>query len=73
MDGNLPDSGCSNVGIFGHSKAFLGNSMRIRKEFLSVAEVAKTLDLSKDRVYEYLRRGIIKGTRLTKTSAWVSL
>lgn len=44
--------------------------MAVEKEFYSVGEVAKILDLSQDRVYEYLRTGYIKGSRLTKNSAW---
>lgn len=41
-----------------------------RKEFYSVKEVARILDLSPDRIYEYLRSGHLRGTRLTKQSAW---
>jgi hypothetical protein len=44
--------------------------MEAKKEFYGVIEVAKILSLSRDRVYEYLRSGAIKGSRLTKTSAW---
>jgi hypothetical protein len=39
-------------------------------EFYNVGEVSEILGLSRDRVYEYLRRGAINGSRLTKTSAW---
>jgi len=41
-----------------------------RKEFYSVKEVAQILNLSPDRIYEYLRAGRLFGTRLTKHSAW---
>jgi hypothetical protein len=41
-----------------------------RKEFYSVKEVARILDLSPDRIYEYLRSGHLHGSRLTKQSAW---
>ena len=40
------------------------------KEFYSVKEVAQILGLSSDRIYEYLRRGHLRGIRLTKNSAW---
>ena len=40
------------------------------KEFYSVKEVAQILGLSPDRIYEYLRRGHLRGIRLTKNSAW---
>lgn len=42
----------------------------VEREFYSVREVAKVLDLSEDRVYEYLRSGHILGTRLTGRSDW---
>jgi len=41
-----------------------------RKEFYSVKEVAQILDLSPDRIYEYLRANRLFGTRLTEHSAW---
>lgn len=41
-----------------------------RKEFYSVKEVAQILNLSPDRIYEYLRADRLFGTRLTKHSAW---
>ena len=41
-----------------------------RKEFYSVKEVAQILNLSPDRIYEYLRANRLFGTRLTKHSAW---
>ena len=41
-----------------------------RKEFYSVKEVAQILNLSPDRIYEYLRAGHLFGTRLAKHSAW---
>jgi excisionase family DNA binding protein len=41
-----------------------------RKEFYSVKEVAQILNLSPDRIYEYLRAGHLFGTRLTNHSAW---
>ncbi|MBU2009143.1 MAG: helix-turn-helix domain-containing protein [Chloroflexi bacterium] len=44
--------------------------MAVKKEFYSVEEVAKILDLSLDRVYEYLRQGDIKGSRITHSSTW---
>ena len=40
------------------------------KEFYSVKEVAQILGLSPDRIYEYLRRGHLRGIRLAKNSAW---
>ncbi len=42
----------------------------VEKEFYSVGEVSKILGLSPERIYEYLRMGHIKGSRLTKSSAW---
>jgi len=42
----------------------------MNKEFYSVREVAQILRLSPDRIYEYLRRGYLRGTRLTEKSAW---
>ena len=41
-----------------------------RKEFYTVKEVAQILNLSPDRIYEYLRTSCLSGTRLTKHSAW---
>jgi hypothetical protein len=41
-----------------------------RKEFYSVKEVAHILELSPDRVYEYLRRGLLHGSRLAERSTW---
>ena len=41
------------------------------KEFYNVIEVCETLGLSRDRVYEYLRASYIKGTRITRNSAWL--
>lgn len=41
-----------------------------RKEFYTVKEVAQILNLSPDRIYEYLRTSHLFGTRLTKHSAW---
>jgi len=40
------------------------------KEFYSVKEFAQILNLSTDRIYEYLRTGYLQGARLTKNSAW---
>ena len=40
------------------------------KDFYNVKEVCEILRLSRDRVYEYLRRDIIKGTRMMGNSAW---
>ena len=40
------------------------------KEFYSVKEVAHILRLSPDRIYEYLRTGRLRGSRLAKNSAW---
>ena len=42
-----------------------------KKEIYDVKEVAKILTLSNDRVYEYLRRGNIRGTQLKKGSKWL--
>jgi len=39
-----------------------------RKEFYSVKEVAQIINLSPDRIYEYLRANRLFGTRLTKHS-----
>ena len=41
-----------------------------RKEVYSVKEVAQILNLSPDRIYEYLRTGRISGRRLTEHSTW---
>jgi excisionase family DNA binding protein len=40
------------------------------RQFYSVKEVAQILGLSPDRIYEYLRTGHLKGSRLAKNSAW---
>jgi hypothetical protein len=40
------------------------------KEFYSVKEIAQILNLSPDRVYEYLRTGHLYGSRLTKHGVW---
>jgi len=40
------------------------------KEFYSVKEVAQILGLSRDRIYEHLRNGYLRGARLTKQSGW---
>lgn len=40
------------------------------KEFYSVKEVAQILNLSPDRIYEYLRTDHLSGARLTEHSAW---
>lgn len=40
------------------------------KRFYSVKEVAQILNLSPDRIYEYLRTGHLCGSRLAKQSAW---
>lgn len=42
----------------------------VEEEFYDVKDVKIILRLSLDRVYEYLRTDVIKGTRLTKNSAW---
>ena len=42
-----------------------------KKEIYDVKEVAKILTLSTDRVYEYLRRGNIRGTQLKEGSKWL--
>ena len=41
------------------------------KDFYNVKEVCEALGLSRDRVYEHLRRGVIKGTQLTNNSKWL--
>ncbi len=41
------------------------------KEFYSVKEVAKSLGISTDRIYEYLRSGHINATQLKKGSKWL--
>ena len=40
------------------------------KEFYSVKEAARLLGLSRDRIYEHLRRGDLYGIRITEHSAW---
>lgn len=40
------------------------------KEFYSVKEIAQILNLSPDRIYEYLRAGRLHGARLSNNSAW---
>jgi len=42
----------------------------VEKEFYSVREVAKILNLSADRIYEYVRSGYINATRITGKSSW---
>jgi excisionase family DNA binding protein len=42
----------------------------MEKEFYTVKELANILDVSNDRVYEWLRSGYIKGTRPMPHSAW---
>lgn len=41
------------------------------KEFYSVREVSDILGVAADRLYEYLRSGHIRGSRLTKHSKWL--
>ena len=41
-----------------------------QREFYSVSEVADVLKICKDRVYEWLRTERLRGTRVTKHSAW---
>ena len=41
-----------------------------KKEFYSVKDVAHILNLSPDRIYEYLRTNRLHGIRLAKNSAW---
>jgi excisionase family DNA binding protein len=45
--------------------------MAAEKEFYNVKELAKILGRSTDRVYEALRRGDIKGSRVGKHGAWL--
>ena len=40
------------------------------KEFYTVEEVAKILRLSKDRIYEWLRNGSLRGRRLGLHGSW---
>lgn len=40
------------------------------KESYTVTEVAKILNMSPDRIYEYLRAGHIRGSRVTPRSGW---
>lgn len=41
------------------------------KEFYSVKEVSNILSVAADRLYEYLRSGHIRGSRLTNRSKWL--
>jgi len=40
------------------------------KEFYTVTEVVEILSLSRDRIYEYLRAGYIRGSRVTPKGGW---
>jgi excisionase family DNA binding protein len=40
------------------------------KEFYTVTEVVEILRLSRDRVYEYLRAGYIRGSRVAPRGGW---
>jgi hypothetical protein len=43
----------------------------VTKEFYTVLEFAHKIGKSRDRVYEWLRQEIIKGTKVTETGMWI--